>query len=156
MRARVQSRRKEFGEAASHFRVAYRLNPKVETFNANFATASLEAQQWSDAKIAFEQALKSNPTSAESYRGLAKALEGMDSFPHDQLKDAMPKFTLATRLKPQNPQFQYDLCNAAFKLRDIRIAKEACERGIALAGGYAPLRLLSRPHGVAWRRMAWG
>ena len=111
----------------------------METFKANFATASLEAQQWGDAKAAFQQALTSNPKSAESYHGLAKALEGMDSFPHDQLKEAIPKFSLATQIKPQNPQFQYDLCSAAFKLRDNRVAKEACEKGIKLAGGYAPL-----------------
>ena len=135
----VESRRKKYSEAAAHFKQAHTLKPTIDTFNSNYATASLEAHHWDNAKSAYEASITASPGNAEAYHGLAKALEGLDTFPHDKLKEAIKSFTTATKMKPNNPQFQYDLCSAAFKIRDLRTAKEACEKGVALAGGYAPL-----------------
>ena len=74
---------------------------------------------------AFKQALVLLPEgTADIYHGIAKALEGMDTFPHDQIKEAIPKFVAATKLQPKNPLFHFDLCGAAFKLRELKQARE--------------------------------
>jgi len=138
----VESRRKQYVDAAFHFKIASSLKPSVGTFKGNFATASLEAKNWNEAKEVFEQSLTTQPKSAEFYHGLAKALQGMDAFPHDRLKEAIPNFSNAAKIQPSNPQFHYDLCDAAFKIRDLKPAKEACTKGIALAGRYAPFHFL--------------
>lgn len=83
--------------------------------------------RFAEAKRAFEHSLKLQPSNAEFYHGMAKALEGMDVFPHDQLKEAIPLYATATKMVPKNPLFQFDLCGAAFKVNEIKQAKEVGE-----------------------------
>jgi len=148
----VKSRQKNYTDATRYFQSAVDLQPASATFCANLATANLESAQFERAHTAFQRSLALMPSSAEFYHGIAKSLEGMDVFPHDQLKEAMKSFKAATSLKPNSPLFQYDLCSAAFKLLEIKPATEACEKGVKLAPGYAPLRFqLGRIHEEAGR-----
>lgn len=121
------------------FQKAVELSPESGTLYANLGSTQRELQQDQTAVATLEMALKLEPTKVEHYHNLAGALEAADDFPHELLKRAVELYSRAAKDSPQNPLFHYDLCGAAFKIQDFKVASSACDQGLALAQGYAPL-----------------
>merc|ERR1712086_497312 len=124
------------------FQKAVDLLPESAVFHSNLGATSKELDKHEQAVAAFRTALSLEPDKPEHTHGLASALEAGDSFPHDKLKEALILYTTAAKVAPNSPLFHMDLCSAAFKLQEFKEASQACDKGLALAPGHAPLHYL--------------
>ena len=101
-------------EAAEHYRVALRLDPKQKEPHFSLGQILATQSQLSDARGEFEEALRSDPRNGDYHSEYAGVLERLG-----QKEEASAEHAIATRLAPKSGQVHYDY--AMFLFRDGKL-----------------------------------
>jgi Flp pilus assembly protein TadD len=101
-------------EAAEHYRVALRLDPKQKEPHFSLGQILATQSQLSDARGELEEALRSDPRNGDYHSEYAGVLERLG-----QKEEASAEHAIATRLAPKSGQVQYDY--AMFLFRDGKL-----------------------------------
>src|SRR6478672_12819727 len=101
-------------EAAEHYRVALRLDPKQKEPHFSLGQILATQSQLSDARSELEEALRSDPRNGDYHSEYAGVLERLG-----QKEEASAEHAIATRLAPKSGQVHYDY--AMFLFRDGKL-----------------------------------
>jgi Flp pilus assembly protein TadD len=139
-------------EAAEHYRIALRLNPKEKEVHFGLGQVLVEQSQLSEARSELEEALRSQPRNGEYHSEYACVLEGLGQkdeasaehltairlapksgrvryeygmflFRQDKLDPAIPELEAALKHNPNHPEAHYHLGRALFVKGDLEGAK---------------------------------
>jgi tetratricopeptide (TPR) repeat protein len=145
-----------FDEAAEHYRVALRLNPKEKEVHYHLGQVLLAQSHLDEARSELEEALRSEPRNGEYHSEYGRVLErlglsdqagaehatalrlapksgrnhyeyAMFLFREDNLNEAIPEFERALKYNPNHPEAHYYLGRALYVKGDYEGAKRHYE-----------------------------
>ena len=120
IREAVQLRaRGRIDEAAAHLRNARRLDPENSDLHRELGITFLLGKDWKRARIEMLEAIRSEPTDAEAYNGLAYALEKLGN-----LEAAVEAYRNASKLEPSDSSYRRHYFDALAKLTAQRADKK--------------------------------